>query len=98
MSKPLYVTARFRIKKEKLNEAHDLMQNLITQTLKNEEGCIRYTYLKNNTLDNEFTSYEEWKDAESESMHWETTHIKEALQLLQDMLESEPDVRKWHRI
>lgn len=98
MSKPLFVTAKFRIKTEKLSEANALMQNLMTQTLQNEENCISYIYLKNNVLENEFTSFEVWKDAEAEAQHWETVHIAEALKQLPEMLETEPEITKWNRI
>lgn len=98
MSKPLFVTAKFRIKKEKLSEANALMQNLITKTLQNEENCISYTYLKNNNVENEFTSFEVWKDAEAEVQHWQTSHIAEALKQLPEMLENEPEIIKWNRI
>lgn len=98
MSQPLYVTAKFRIKKEKLIEANTLMQNLITSTLQNEENCISYTYLKNSEKENEFTSFEVWKDAEAEAQHWETVHIAEALKQLPEMLETEPEIIKWNRI
>lgn len=98
MSKPLFVTAKFRIKKEKLNEANDLMQSLITQTLQKEENCISYMYLKNNEIENIFTSFEVWKDAEAEANHWAKPHIAEALKQLPEMLEAEPEITKWNRI
>lgn len=98
MSKPLFVTAKFRIKTEKLSEANKLMQDLMTKTLQNEENCISYTYLKNNNVENEFTSFEVWKDADSEAQHWQTNHIAEALKQLPEMLENEPEITKWNRI
>lgn len=98
MSKPLYVTAKFCIRKEKLSEANDLMQDLMTKTLQNEENCISYVYLKNNNVENEFTSFEIWKDAEAEAKHWATSHIAEALKQLPEMLETEPEITKWNRI
>lgn len=98
MSKPLFVTAKFRIKNEKLSEANALMQKLMTRTLENEENCISYTYLKNKDAENEFTSFEIWKDAEAEAQHWETSHIAEALKQLPEMLETEPEITKWNRI
>lgn len=98
MSTPLYITAKFRVKKEKLTEANDLMQNLITKTLQNEENCISYTYLRNVSVENEFTSFEIWKDAEAEASHWGTPHIAEALKVLPELLETEPEIIKWNRI
>lgn len=98
MSNPLFVTAKFRIKNEKLSEANALMQNLITKTLQNEGNCISYTYLKNSEIENEFTSFEIWKDDEAEANHWTTSHIAEALKQLPEMLENEPEITKWNRI
>lgn len=98
MSKPLFVTAKFRIKKEKLSKANKLMQDLMVQTLQNEENCINYIYLKNSSIENEFTSFEIWKDAEAEAQHWQTPHIAEALKQLPEMLENEPEITKWNRI
>ena len=98
MSNPLFVTAKFRIKNQKLSEANALMQNLITKTLQNEKNCISYTYLKNKNVENEFTSFEIWKDDEAEAKHWETSHVVEALKQLPEMLENEPEIIKWNRI
>ena len=98
MTTPLYVMAKFRIKKDQLSAANTLMQNLITQTLQNEAHCISYTYLQNSAIENEFSSLELWQDANSEAQHWQMPHLIEALQQLPTMLENTPEITKWHRI
>ena len=59
-SKTLYVTAKFHVKKDEIDDTKKLVQNLITNTLQNEKGCLSYTSLQSNDTENEFTAFEVW--------------------------------------
>ena len=89
----LYVTANFRIKKEKILEAIQLMKSLTEATHK-ESGCKDYYYLQNPDNTCEFTSFEIWATSDAEAKHWQTQHITDALAQLPDLLETAPEIKK----
>lgn len=95
MNTNLYVTAKFKVKKEKINEAIALMRALTDSTTQNEKGCISYYYLQNNVDDSEFTSFEIWENETEEANHWATPHVQNALSKLPELLEVSPEIIKW---
>ncbi len=98
MNNPIYVTARFRSKKDKTSEMKELLIKLTNDTLVNEKGCIAYSYLQDTEDDTLFTSNEVWQNAEAEGLHWGMPHLQEALGQLPDLLNGEVKVKKWNRI
>lgn len=98
MNNPIYVTARFRSKKEKIGEIKELLYKLTHNTLVNEMGCVAYSYLQDTEDETLFTSNEIWQNAEAESLHWGMPHLQEALAKLPDLLDGEVEVKKWNRI
>lgn len=98
MNNNLFVTAKFEVKKDKLDNALALMKNLTEATKQNEAGCINYYYLQNITNPCEFTSYEIWKNEEEELKHWNTIHVQKALKDMPDLLVSFPEILKWNSI
>ncbi|OAZ05487.1 putative quinol monooxygenase [Flavobacterium succinicans] len=94
----VYVTAKFTVKSDKLNEAINLIKGLTTETTQNEKGCIAYYYLQNTTNPYEFTSYEIWENESEESKHWETTYVQKAIIEMPNLLESNPEIIKWKAI
>lgn len=98
MSTPLFVSARFHSKKEKIAEMKSLLYQLTSETLQNEKGCISYVYLQDIQDETLFTSNEIWQNADSENKHWEMDHLKRALEKLPELLEGEVEVKKWNRI
>lgn len=97
MREKFYVTAKFKVKREKLYEAEELMKMLTDKTPQNEEGCIEYYYIKSVSDESEFTSVEIWENEAEEAKHWETEYIQAAMQKLPDLLEELPEIRKWKR-
>lgn len=95
MSEKLYVTAKFKVKKEKLSEAEELMKMLTEKTNRNEEGCVEYYYIKSVADESEFTSLEIWENETEEAKHWKTEYIQAAMQSLPEFLEEMPEIRKW---
>jgi quinol monooxygenase YgiN len=59
------ITAIIKSKQENIEEVKTLIQNLVTQTRK-EEACIRYDL---HTTDNVFIIWEEWKDQAGLDIH-----------------------------
>lgn len=94
----VYVTAKFTVKSDKLNEAINLIKGLTAATTQNENGCIAYYYLQNTTNPYEFTSYEIWENESKELQHWETTHVQKALIEMPNLLGSLPEIMKWKAI
>jgi quinol monooxygenase YgiN len=97
MNTILYVTAKFSVKKEKIPEAIQLMNNLATAT-HTEQGCKDYYYLQNQENECEFTSFEIWENQDQEALHRTTPHIQAALSQLPDLLDATPDIKKWVKI
>ena len=98
MEKPLFVFAKFHAKKDKVEELKQLLRKFIAETLENEPGCISYNYLQSTENETLFTSAEVWQDAEAETAHWETKHLKDLLVSLPELVDGEADVIKYHRI
>ncbi|GEM56217.1 hypothetical protein B0A58_05495 [Flavobacterium branchiophilum NBRC 15030 = ATCC 35035] len=95
MTSKIYVTAKFTVKKEKLDEAIALMKNLTSTTTQTEKGCVAYYYLQSITNSCEFTSCEIWENENDEAKHWETAHVQNALKALPHLLETLPEIVKW---
>lgn len=98
MNTNFYVTAKFKVKKEKRDEAISLMKNLTEITNRSEKGCVAYYYLQNNVDDCEFTSYEVWENETEEGKHWATEHVQNALKVMPALLEVAPEIIKWKAI
>jgi quinol monooxygenase YgiN len=98
MNTKFYVTAKFTIKKDKMEESLALMKRLTEETNSKEEGCKDYFYLQNSANDCEFTSYEVWESEAEEAKHWATDHVQTALAALPELLEKMPEITKWKGI
>ncbi|MDA2920258.1 antibiotic biosynthesis monooxygenase [Desulfobacterota bacterium AH_259_B03_O07] len=93
----LRVVARLYAKPGKENELRSLLIGLIEPTHK-EQGCRSYEMLENIEDPAEFTFVEEWTDESRLLTHFETDHIQNALSKFPDLLASELDVRKYHKV
>jgi len=93
----LRVVARLYAKPGKENELRSLLIGLIEPTHK-EQGCISYEMLENIEDPTEFTFVEEWTDLSRLVAHLETDHIQNALSKFPDLLASDLDVRKYHKV
>lgn len=98
MNTNFYVTAKFRVKKDKINDAIAVMNALTEANTQKEKGCISYHYLQNNVDECEFTSFEIWENEAEEGKHWTTLHVQEALSKLPYLLEVTPEIIKWKSI
>ena len=97
MTKHLYVTARFSCLESVVDETIQILEEL-ARTTRTESGCIRYGYFQATDNATSFTSIEQWEDMETEAAHWETEHLKVALEQLGPCLDGEAEVTKYHKI
>lgn len=98
MNKPVFVTVSFHSKPDQVAGMKALLQEIITNTLSHEPGCVSYSYLQDVDDESHFTSLEVWKDASTEAAHWNEAHLAASLQKLPALLAGEPVISKWHRI
>ncbi|PWJ44373.1 putative quinol monooxygenase [Sediminitomix flava] len=97
MNTPLYVFAKFHCQADKVKEMKALLQEFITETLANEEGCITYTYLQSTEDETLFTSLEIWQNSEVEAAHWEMEHMKRLLAKLPEVADGDAEITKYTR-
>ena len=86
------VVARVVALPDQVEEVKSLLPGLIEPT-RQEEGCIVYELLQNQTDPTDFTFVEEWESQELLNIHLATPHITEAASQLQGLITAEPDIR-----
>lgn len=78
--------------KEKALEA--VLTALVAPT-REEPGCLGYQLLRHESDATEFTFVEEWRDNAAIDAHFETPHLKTALQQAAELLACAPDIRRY---
>lgn len=67
----------------KPGKRQDYLQELtdsgILQKVRAEEGCIRYDFYESAEQENTLLLVEEWQNADSQKIHLEQPHMKEAM-------------------
>lgn len=86
----IIVIAELKIKKESVNEAKSLLNDLQIAT-KKENGCISYQLHQSIGDETKFVFYESWVDKESIDKHFETPHFKNWMEISDKFL-AEPAV------
>jgi quinol monooxygenase YgiN len=95
--KTLRVVARLKARADKASELRTVLEALIAPTRK-EAGCISYELLENQDDPTDLTFLEEWVDGEALDSHFETDHIRGAMEKLPDLLAEGLDVRRYSLI
>ena len=90
----LRIIARIKAKPDKVEETRELLSRLVEPTRK-EAGCLGYELLQNRDDPTEFTFVEEWRDEAAIAGHFETEHIKGALQKFPELAAEPLDLRKY---
>lgn len=57
-----------------------------------EPGALEYGFIRDHKRPEVILSYERWRDAEAESAHWQTPHLKRALGRFEALLDGKPAV------
>lgn len=86
------VVARFTAIPEKVDEVRAILIALIEPTCQ-ENGCIKYELLQNSAEPTDFTFVEEWTSKAALDAHLASTHIAIALDKLEGLIATEPDIR-----
>ena len=84
----------------KEGSAEDLLAELQTlaQATRQEPGCIEYGVYRDAENPGTVLSYERWVDREAEDSHWETPHLKRAIEAMGALLETPPQVFKTSKV
>ncbi len=94
MSENVYTIAILKAKKGCLGNLKDTLSVLATETRK-EPGAIEYFFVQDVNHDpNTIVSYEKWQNATEEAKHWQTPHLKIAIETMKDILDGEPIIHK----
>ena len=56
--------------------------------IKNEDGCIKYEYHVSNENEKAILLYEIWQSPEHQRVHMQTPHMKTAMEIKQEQIES----------
>lgn len=88
------VIALFKAKSGKTEALKTFLSRFIEPTLK-EKGCMIYE-LHQNALDkSDFAFIEEWENEATLDAHLKSAHIQEALPKLPELIEGNPDIRRY---
>ncbi|WP_310619526.1 putative quinol monooxygenase [Flexibacterium corallicola] len=96
MSSDYYVTAQVRVKSDAIQEAKDVLGALAIGS-RTEAGCVSYDYFQSEDDASVFISVEQWRSVEAEEEHWNTPHLKTALESLAPLLEGEAVINKYRK-
>ena len=98
MSKNIYTIAVLKAKPGRLQDLKSTLEALASETRK-ESGAQEYFFIQDEDVDTDtILSYERWENAEEESKHWETPHLKRALEELGDILDGAPVIYKGSQV
>ena len=97
MTETLRVVAHLRAKAGKEEELQNLLRGLIAPTRK-EAGYLEYRLYQNKSDAQDFTFVEEWADDAALDAHLASPHLVEALARIPELLEAEPDIRRYRLI
>ncbi len=95
MSATVHVVARYLAKPGKEDALKAVLNTLIAPT-RRELGCYQYDLLFNPLEPREFCFVERWESDKSVDQHIETAHLKTARTQVEPLVETPPDVRRYH--
>lgn len=94
MSEILHVIVRLRARPGKEAELRTMLHGLLAPTHA-ERGCLEYRMLENVDDPADFTFVERWTDPAALDAHFQTEHIRRALERFPDLLAEELDLRRY---
>jgi len=86
--------ATFPIQEEKMDEALELVDNLVEESNK-EDGMIDYRATRDIQNEHTIQFFEQYEDAAAFESHTETDHFQKFEEQLPDLLAGEPEVIKF---
>ena len=94
MPATVHVLARFAARPGKEDALKAVLLALIPPT-RRELGCYQYDLLINNTDPRQLCFVERWDDNAALDQHLETQHLKKALDQMQDLVETPPEINRY---
>jgi len=95
VSELVIVAGKVKVKPEKEKEFIDFSESLIAPS-RAETGAISYSFYKDETQDNVFIFYEEWKNQAALDYHFQTSYFKEFVKKAPDLLAEPPVIKIFH--
>ena len=97
MSDNTYTIAVLKAKPGKTDALITVLETLASETRK-EAGAEEYGFIRDQNSPDIVLSYEKWTDANAESAHWKTPHLKAALAQFDGILDGAPTIYKGPKI
>ncbi len=70
----------------------------LAEATRQEHGCIEYGFYQESSDANTVLSFERWLDQDAEDAHWETAHLKHAIEQMETLLTEKPKIFKSSKI
>lgn len=97
MSENVFVTVVLVAQDGKAEELVSIVRELAGPS-RLEAGAVEYGFVQDRGNPNVVVAREEWKTAEDEAAHWQTPHVKAALEKLGRVLGAEPQIFKGAKV
>jgi quinol monooxygenase YgiN len=88
------VVAHIRARADKEAELRIVLRSLLGPTRK-EPGCCEYRLYQNKQDPQDLTFVEEWESDAALDAHMESPHLNAAVVAMAELVEEEPDVRRY---
>lgn len=85
MNEHVFVAVELVAQEGKFQEMKGILEELARETRK-ETGVQEYFFIEDQTKPNTLLSIERWENIEEEAKHWETPHLKKALEKVTPIL------------
>ena len=97
MHENIYTIAVLPAKEDSVDDLLNMLQSLAHAT-RQEHGCIEYGFYRDSADTNCVLSFERWVDQASEDAHWQTPHLKQAIEAMDDLLATQPQIFKTQKV
>jgi quinol monooxygenase YgiN len=97
MRATVHVVSRFVAKPGKEQALKTVLNGLIAPT-RRELGCYQFDLLENQSDPRDFCFVERWEHEKSVDQHGASQHLKHALSQLESLVDTPPDIRRYHQI
>lgn len=96
MAATVHVVARFVAKAGKEDALKAVLTALIAPT-RRELGCYQYDLLQNPLDATDLCFVERWEHTKAIDQHVDSAHFKDTLTKVEDLVETPPDIRRYHQ-
>ncbi len=93
----VYTIAILPARDGRIGELLTTLESLALDT-RQEHGCIEYGFYQDADNPRTVLSFERWVDGDAEEGHWGTSHLRQAIEAMDDLLESPPQIFKSKKV